>query len=92
MVTDQQVRRYLMQKEKEKNKTLAAAKSGMDIKTARKYEKLGLLPGAVKKPHNWRTRKDPFEEDKEEIKGFLAFNPGLEAKTIFEYLQQEIPG
>ncbi len=92
MVTDQQVRRYLMQKEKEKNKALAAAKSGMDIKTARKYEKLGLLPGAVKKPHNWRTRKDPFEEDKEEIKGFLAFNPGLEAKTIFEYLQQKTPG
>ena len=49
MVTNQQVRRYLKLMKTEKNKVLAAAKSGMDIKTTRKYEKLGKLPSEVKK-------------------------------------------
>ncbi len=92
MVTDQQVRRYFKLMNTEKNKVLAAAKSGMDVKTARKYEKLGLLPSAVKAPHNWRTRQNPFEEDWNEITGFLEHNPGLEAKTLFDYLQRKKNG
>lgn len=92
MVTNQQVRRYLKLMKTEKNKVLAAAKSGMDIKTTRKYEKLGKLPSEVKKPHDWRTRQNPFKEDWDEIKGFLEHNPGLEAKTLFEYLQREKNG
>lgn len=92
MVTDQQVRRYLKLMKTEKNKVVAAVKSGMDIKTARKYEKLCELPSEVKKAHTWRTRKNPFKDDWDKIKDFLAYNVGLEARTIFDYLQRQTPG
>jgi len=92
MVTDQQVRRLKMLIKREKTKAIAAAKAGMDEKTARKYVKTGKQPSAIKKNHNWQTRQDPFETSWEQIKELLEANPGLEAKTIFEYLQREKPG
>lgn len=91
MVTDQQVRRLLSLMKSEKTKGIAAAKAGMDAKTARKYVKSGKLPGEIRREHDWRTRPDPFTSDWERIKGLLEANPGLEAKTIFEYLQREEP-
>ena len=91
MVTDRQVRRLLMLIKKEKSLAVAAAKSGMDEETARKYKKLGRLPSQVKKLHNWRTRQDPFKEIWDEALSFL-WNPGLEAKTIFSYFQRKYPG
>ncbi len=92
MVTDQQVRRLKMLIKREKTKAIAAAKAGMDEKTARKYVKTGKQPSEIKKNHNWQTRQDPFETSWEQIKELLEANPGLEAKTIFEYLQREKPG
>lgn len=91
MVTNQQVRRLLSLMKSEKTKVIAAAKAGMDVKTARKYLKSGKLPSKIRKTHNWRTRQDPFEAAWEQIKELLVANPGLEAKTIFEYLQREKP-
>ncbi len=44
MVTDQQVRRLRMLIQTQKTKATAAAKAGMDEKTARKYLKTGQLP------------------------------------------------
>jgi len=84
MVTNQQVRRLSALMKKEKTKAVAAAKAGMDPKTARKYVKSGKLPSEIGKRHDWRTRQDPFEGAWEEIKELLVANPGLEAKTIFE--------
>jgi hypothetical protein len=78
--------------QKEKNFGIAAIKSGMDEKTARKYRELGKLPSELDKPHPWRTRPDPFEDTWDEIKSMLEINPGLEAKTIFEDLQRRNPG
>ena len=92
MVTDQQIRRLFMLKEKENSKTIAAAKAGMDPKTARKYLNIGKLPSQIKCRHDWRTRKDPFKDDWPEILEMLEINPGLEGKTIFEYLQSTHPG
>ena len=82
MVTDCQVRRLFMLIKKESSLIVAAAKSGMDEETARKYRNLGKLPSQVKKPHIWRTRQDLFEEVWSEALSFL-WNPGIEAKTIF---------
>ena len=45
MVTDAQVRR-LKRLSKTETKELAAAKAGMDVKTARKYLADGRLPGS----------------------------------------------
>ncbi len=89
MVSDQQVRRLMTFINKEKSLAIAAAKAGMDEKTARKYRKRGKLPGQLKKEHIWRTRKDPFEEIWPEVYQYLQINPGLEAKALFEFLQRE---
>lgn len=48
--------------QKGKTLQLAADKSGMDVKTARKYRDSGLLPSECTPEHTWRTRPDPFEE------------------------------
>lgn len=71
---------------------LAAAKAGMDEKTARKYRRLGKLPSEVKPERTWRTREDPFSEVWDELRSQLEVNPGLEAKMLFEYLQRTHPG
>ena len=76
----------------ESTKEIAAAKAGMDVKTARKYEAEGRLPSEGKPNRDWRTRIDPFERVKEGVLKQLDANPRLEAKTLFEELQRSNPG
>jgi len=93
MVTDQQVRRLFQMSEDSKlNKSQAAIKSGMDEKTARKYLSSGKLPSDLKADRSWRTHNDAFSPVWDEIRDKLEVNPGLEAKTLFEFLQREYPG
>src|SRR5688500_18722380 len=91
-VTDQQVCRLFRLDRAGRPKGQAAAKAGMDEKTARKYRRLGKLPREVRMEHQWRTRADPFEEVWAQLEVQLALNPGLEAKTLFEALQRQYPG
>jgi hypothetical protein len=70
----------------------AAAKAGMDAKTARKYRRLSRMPSELTAGPRWRTREDVFQGVWEEVQSLLEVNPGLEAKTIFEYLQRRYPG
>ena len=60
---------------------VAAAKAGMDEKTARKYLNAGKLPSELTQEHTRRTRADPFEETWGELREMFAANPGLEAKN-----------
>ena len=76
----------------EKTKELAAAKAGMDAKTARKYLADTRLPRERLPERRWRTRPDPFEQVWEKVRRQIDANPGLEAKTLFEALQRESPG
>jgi hypothetical protein len=76
----------------EKTVAKAAAKAGIDEKTARKYNRLGKLPGELQVERDWRTRSDPFAEAWEEIESMLKVNSNLEGKTLFEYLQRKCPG
>jgi hypothetical protein len=92
MVTDQQVRRLFKLVQAEKNFGIAALRAGMDEKTARKYHRLGKLPGELNTERTWRTRKDPFDDVWPEIQFKLESNPGFEAKTLFEDLQRRYPG
>ena len=92
MVTDQQVRKLMKLIQSEQTLTIAAAKSGMDEKTARKYQRSGQLPSQCQQAHTWQTRQDPFADHWQEIKEQLQLNPGLEAKTIFADLQRRYPG
>ena len=92
MVTDQQVRRLMALIPREPTLCLAAAKAGMDEKTARKYRRSGQLPSEVQAAHTWRTRPDPFAEVWGEVVLLLEVNAGLQAKTVFEHLQRQYPG
>ena len=92
MVTDQQVRRLKSLSKREKNQGVAAAKAGMDAKTARKYLRSETLPSERARERAWRTRPDPFAEVWEEVSALLEGNAGLEAKTVFEELQRRHGG
>lgn len=92
MVSDRQVTRLRRLVRTELTLEVAAAKAGMDAKTARKYLRDGRLPSEMKQPHNWRTRPDPFGEVWDEVQSRLEVEPGLQAKTLFEHLQQSQPG
>ena len=70
------------------NQETAAAKAGMDAKTARKYGRLGKLPSELPTAPRWRNRPDPFIEVWGESCAVLEINAGLEAKTVFEFLQR----
>ena len=91
MVSDQQVKR-LWRFAQKLSLEIAAAKAGMDPKTAQKYLRERRLPSEMQQKHMWRTRPDPFAEVWEEIEQRLRVEPGLQAKTLFEHLQQREPG
>jgi Mu transposase-like protein len=76
----------------EQNQEIAAAKAGMDPKTARKYLALNRQPSEIKRERHWRTRDDSFSDVWDQVRQQIEENPGLEAKTLFEWLQREYPG
>ena len=93
MVTDQQVRRLFVMKNRHKHLYQAADAAGMSCKTARKYLKHGKLPSQCRVEHIWTTRQDPFADDWGFVEQILKdTQASLEAKTIFEPLQRTYPG
>jgi len=92
VITDQQMRIVMDEKQKGRPLYAAAARAGVHEDTARKYLKAGALPSEMRSAHTWRTRQDPFEEEWEGIRELLEVNPGLSPKTIFEHLCREHPG
>ena len=90
--TDQQVRRLRRLDTQGTPAGVAALRSGMDPKTARKYRRLSRLPSEVRMPHSRRTHPDPFDDIWTGVAERLALNPGLEALTLFQHLQREHPG
>jgi transposase len=92
MVNDHEVRLLMETLSQGKTLAAAAAKAGISENTARKWRDLGKLPSEESNERTWRTRQDPFGDSWEEILEMLEANPGLEARTIFEYLQRKYPG
>ena len=77
-----------------KTQETAAAKAGMSVRSARKWQN-GPLPSQAKPEHRWRTRPDPFDgvwED--EIEPLLRNDPTgkLKATTIIDWLAEQHPG
>jgi hypothetical protein len=93
MITNQQVRKLRRLDEQGIPHEVAAARAGMDAKTARKYRRLGKLPSEVKTmERDWRTHPDAFAEVWPDLEALLQVNPGLEAKTLLAHLQRRFPG
>ena len=53
---------------------------------------LGSFPVKLLRRRSWRTRQDPFAKIWAEVHGQLQEAPGLEAKTLFAWLQSKYPG
>jgi hypothetical protein len=92
MIKDGQVRKLRRRLAAGDSLTLAARRSGMDEKTARKYRKAEALPSELKNPRNWRTRQDPFEDVWGEVESRLSSEPQLRAFVLFAWLQSQYPG
>ena len=92
MVTDRQAKRLWTALSSGKTLAQSADKATMDEKTARKYRQLGRLPSEVASERTWRTRKDPFAEVWREVHEQLQEASGLEAKTLFVWLQTKYSG
>jgi len=90
--TDAQVKKLMDELNKCTGIGVAAARAGMDRKTARKYRGSKALPSTLKPPRAWLTREDPFADDWTSLEAMLADAPELEAKTLFEWLQGQKPG
>ena len=91
--TDAQVRILMRERKKGRTQEQAAAKANLKSrKTAARYEQLGLLPSQLKRPRTYRTRPDAFVEDWPQVKQMLSDAPELEAKALFEWLQEQNPG
>jgi len=60
---DTEIRLYLQERKKGMTQRIAAARAGIGERTARTYERAGVLPSQRKRLHDWKTRDDPFEED-----------------------------
>lgn len=71
---------------------MSANKAGMSRNTARKHLRQNDPLQQERKPHTWRTRKDPLEDIWPEAQKMLADAPELEAKALFEHFDQVSPG
>lgn len=92
MKKDGEIKLLMDERRKGTRQALAAAKTGMSERTARKYEKAGKLPSQLKTPRSHRTRENPFSEDWSWVEEQLRRDPALQAKTLFELLCQTYPG
>lgn len=91
MKNDKEVRLYMQERRKGTPQRIAAARTGMSERTARKYEKAKQLPSQVKRPHDWKTRTNPFEEDWPWIVSQLERDPALQGSTLFALLCERYP-
>jgi Mu transposase, C-terminal domain len=86
MVTDQQYWRLMKLRRTERSLAGAAAKAGMDEKTARKYRRLGRPPSQCKKPRSRNTQADVFQDVWSEVEQLLQQDQSVEAVTIMGHL------
>jgi transcriptional regulator with XRE-family HTH domain len=91
MKTDHEVRRMINERKKGKTQEQAAARSGMSVRTVRKYERLAQLPSHLKKPRG-RTRPNPFEQDWPWVQAQLERDGALQVKMLFDELCLLHPG
>jgi len=57
-----------------------------------KYRRAGRLPSEMLMAVRGPNRPDPYREVWDDVQKLFETNAGLEAKTVFEYLQRQNPG
>lgn len=81
----------MQERSKGTRQRLAAARAGMSERTARKYEKSKELPSQLKRPHDWNTRTNPFEQDWPWVVSQLERDPAFQGSTLFALLCERYP-
>ncbi len=81
----------MQERRKGTTQRIAAARAGISERTARTYEHQGKLPSQLKRPHDWNTRTDPFEEDWPWVVAQLERDPALQGSTLFALLCERHP-
>jgi transposase len=89
---DGEIHMYFQARRKGARQAVAAAKAGISERTARKYERAGIMPSQSGSPRTYRTRKDPFAEDWPWVVEQLEKDDALQAQTLFDELQRVRPG
>lgn len=75
----------------DKSPAVAASVNVKDTETRRKYRQT-RKPRKPGKQHNWRTRKDPFENVIEEIEMQFHRNRNITATQLLTILKKKFPG
>lgn len=89
-ITDHQVSKYKAER-KRATQEIAAAKTGISVRSARRIEQATGLP-SQRGERGWRTRSDPLAGVwDEEVVPMLESEPGLLGTTLFEELQRRHP-
>ena len=92
MITDRQYQQLLTGQNRGYTLKQNAMKAGVSENTARKHLNNKQAPSQSKVAHSWRTRKDPFAGFwEEQILPLLRREPGLEAVTVIQYLEEKYP-
>jgi len=92
MIKDGQVRKLRRLLDAGEFLIVAAGRTGMDEKTARKYRDSEGLPSDLVTPRTWRTRSDPFEDVWPEVLARLEAEPKLRSFALFGWLQDKYRG
>src|SRR2546428_4356324 len=88
---DTEIRLYLQERKKGMTQRVGDARAGIGERTARKYERAAALPSQLKRPHDWKTRPDPFEQDWPWVVSELERDPALQGSTLFALLCERHP-
>jgi hypothetical protein len=91
MKKDTEVKLYMQERRKGTTQRLAAARAGISERTGRTYERQGKLPSQRKRPHDWSSRPNPFEQDWPWVVAQLERDPALQATTLFALLCEQHP-
>src|SRR4051812_31329148 len=83
MFRDPEVRLMFGARAKGRSQVQAAARAGMSVRTARRYQRRGQLPSQRPQPRRYQTRPNPFEAEWPWIVEQLARDPALQATTLF---------
>ena len=92
MKSDAEVRLYMKERSKGRTQEQAAAKAGMSVRAARRYERLRQFPSQLTQPRSHRTRPNPFADDWPWVVEQLERDPALQANTLFGLLCERQPG
>lgn len=92
MKKDAEVRLMLQERSKGRSQAVAAARTGMSERTARRYEQSGVLPSQGRVARTHRTRVNPFAADWEWVVSQLERDPAVQAVTLFALLCARAPG